>query len=146
MSDRLIDISVHIKRPLKEVFAAWTSAEEFASWFAPMATRKPDVEMEFVVGGRYAIVMPLPDGSVHTTAGVYQEIIPNESIVMTWHCDAFEDPESLVEVRFTASDSGTDIHLIHKTFDSDETCDAHRGGWETCLGGLGEYLNKSNGA
>ena len=105
-----------------------------------MASAKLDVEMEFVVGGRYSIVMPLPDGSVHTTVGVYQEIVPNETIVMTWRCDAFDDPESLVEVQFKAADGGTDIHVNHKTFESAETCDAHRGGWEACLAGLENYF------
>ena len=145
MSELLIDITVHINRPVNEVYDAWTSSDALASWFAPMATQKPEVAMEFVVGGRYSIEMPLPDGSVHTTTGVFREIVQNVAIVMTWHCDAFQDPESQVDVRFFESDGGTDIHLKHMTFDLAETCDAHRGGWEACLSELDKYLTTTSG-
>ena len=140
MTDLQIDITVHIARLPVDVFAAWSSAAALASWFAPMAERKPDVEMDFRVGGAYSIVMPLPDGSVHTTKGIFRDIVSNRKIVMTWRCDAFNDPESLVEVTFTRSGDGTDLRVRHWSFEASETCDAHRGGWEACLGALARLL------
>lgn len=140
MNDRLIDLTVHIRRPPSEVFAAWSTAKALAAWFAPMAVRRPDIEMDFSVGGHYSIEMHMPDGSVHTTRGVIREIVEDEKIVMTWHCDAFEDPETVVEVHFQPSGDGTDIHLLHRTFDTSQTCDAHRGGWQACLGELARQL------
>ena len=83
MSELLIDKFVHIRRPPATVFAAWSTAEALAKWFAPMAEQPPDVSMEFAVGGCYSIRMPLPDGSVHTTRGEFREIVPDEKIVMT---------------------------------------------------------------
>lgn len=140
MSDVRIDMKVFIERTPDVVFAAWSTAESLAGWFAPMAEQTPDVAMDFKVGGHYSIVMPLPDGSVHTTAGVFREIVPNEKIIMSWRCDAFADPESLVEVHFRKAGEGTELHLLHTDFDAETTCDAHRGGWEACLGQLVVFL------
>ena len=140
MNERAIDITVHIKREPADVFAAWSSAAALASWFAPMAERPPDVEMDFSPGGAYKIVMPLPDGSVHTTSGVFREIVAGEKIVMTWYCDAFDDPETMVEVSFVASGDGTDLRVQHRRFEAAETCTAHFGGWEACLGALSQKL------
>ena len=140
MSSLKIDMTVHIERSPAEVFSAWASAESLASWFAPMAEQLPDVSMDFVIGGQYSIVMPLPDGSVHTTKGMFRVIVPNERIIMTWQCDAFTDPESLVDVTFTPSGGGTDVHLVHQSFESAETCEAHSGGWQACLGQLAVWL------
>ncbi len=142
MSKLLIDTFVHIRRPPATVFAAWSTAEALAKWFAPMAEQPPDVSMEFAVGGCYSIRMPLPDGSVHRTRGEFREIVPDEKIVMTWHCDAFADPESLVEVVFNAVPGGTDLRLVHKRFESPDTCAAHRGGWDACLAALVEFAEK----
>lgn len=144
MNPLAIDMTVFIDRPAEDVFAAWSTAEAFASWFAPMANQVPDVTWDFAVGGSYSIVMPLPDNSVHTTSGKFQEIVENARIVMTWRCDAFADPESLVEVDFRQKGDGTEIHLRHQTFDETSTCDAHRGGWDMCLAQLAEVLTKRN--
>ena len=60
---------------------------------------------------------------------------------MSWRCDVFEDPESVVTVIFNDSDGGTDLCLIHETFATEDTCKAHRGGWDECLGELVIQLN-----
>ena len=93
-----IEMKVDIARSPQAVFSAWASADALAAWFAPMAVRRPDVTMDFRIGGTYSIAMELPDGSVHTTTGEFQDIVPAARIVMTWHCDAFPDPASLVTV------------------------------------------------
>lgn len=144
MTERRIDITIHIKQPRAVVFAAWSSAEAFASWFAPMAESRPVVQMDFRVEGAYCIEMPMPDGSVHTTRGVYETIVANEKIVMTWRCDAFPDPESRVVVTFHDADGGTDIHLVQEPFDNDSTCVAHMGGWQLCLAQLQRWLDDAS--
>jgi uncharacterized protein YndB with AHSA1/START domain len=107
-----------------------------------MAVENLDVSMDFSVGGQYSIAMPLPDGSVHTTSGRFMEITLNQKIVMTWRCDAFDDPESVVEVSFTVAGAGTDLRLLHKRFESADTCANHRMGWEACLGNLRQLLER----
>ncbi|MCG8433223.1 MAG: SRPBCC domain-containing protein [Gammaproteobacteria bacterium] len=132
--------TVLIQKSVQEVFAAWATASEVENWFAPMAIVKPTVEWNFIVGGKYRIVMELGDGHVHTTIGEFKEIILNEKIVFTWICDAFPDPETLVTVTFRASGSGTEVDLMHERFIQEESRDNHLQGWIACLDGLQKYL------
>jgi uncharacterized protein YndB with AHSA1/START domain len=137
-----IEMQVDIERPVAAVFAAWSSSEGLASWFAPMAIAKPLVEMDFVIDGRYRIEMHLPDGVIFTTRGEFRDIVRDRKIVMTWHCDAFPDPASLVTVDFSPTPAGTRVALVHEQFESGATRDDHRHGWEACLAELARVLNE----
>lgn len=145
MNDQRIEMTVRIEKPPAEVFSAWASADALALWFAPMAEVQPTVTMDFRTGGAYTIVMPLPDGSVHTTSGMFREIVPGRKIVMSWRCDAFPDAESIVRVQFQPAHGGTNLHLVHEQFENTDTCRAHRDGWEACLGELMRQLETARG-
>lgn len=135
-----LEEQIHIDKSITEVFLAWSTADSLAEWFAPMAVVKPDVDLEFRAGGQYCIRMELPGDQVFTTAGVFEEIVANEKIVMTWRCDAFPDPATLVTVLFHPSESGTTVKVIHENFESDDTCTNHKHGWELCLAKLKALL------
>jgi uncharacterized protein YndB with AHSA1/START domain len=128
-----LEAETRISRPPQAVFAAWSTAEALARWFAPMAVVPPIVELDFRQGGRYSIRMTLPNDKVFVTAGVFQQIVTNERIVMTWRCDAFADAESLVTVMFIADGEDTVVKVTHERFESPDTRDNHRHGWELCL-------------
>ena len=83
MTGKRIEVTVHIDCPREKAFMAWASADALARWFAPKSSLRPVVQMNFVVDGRYSIVMPRTDGTVHTTAGHFQEIVPNKKIILT---------------------------------------------------------------
>lgn len=99
-------------------------------------------EVDLRPGGRYRVGMKTPDGKVHTTTGVYQEIQPPERLVMTWK---WEDPdalETLVTVEFRAIGNDTELVLRHDRFADAKRRDGHLGGWEGCLGNLVQYFAK----
>ena len=131
-----LEEEIHIDKQPEEVFLAWTTADALAEWFAPMAVIKPNVELDFRDGGQYSIRMSLPDDQVFTTVGVFEEIVTNEKIVMTWRCDAFPDPSTMVTVLFLAHETGTTVKVSHERFESDDTCANHKHGWELCLAEL----------
>lgn len=131
---------IDVHRPVDQVFRAWSTAESLANWFAPMAIAKPTVDWEFIVGGHYSIQMRLPGDQVFMTVGAFQEIVTNEKIVMTWHCDAFPDAATLVTVLFQQSATGTTVRVLHEKFESSDTCSNHKHGWELCLGKLRTLL------
>jgi uncharacterized protein YndB with AHSA1/START domain len=139
-----LEEQVHIAKPVQDVFAAWSTAESLADWFAPMAIARPAVELDFREGGEYSIRMPLPDDQVFTTSGVFMEIDTDAKIVMTWRCDAFPDPKTLVTVHFEADREGTIVRVIHENFTNDSTCNNHKHGWELCLGKLKMTLEESS--
>lgn len=140
-----LEEEIHIERPVDIVFRAWSTADALADWFAPMAVERPDVELDFRQSGHYAIRMRLPGGQVFTTAGVFEEIVPNRRIVMTWRCDAFPDPTTRVTVRFIEDGAGTIVKVLHENFENADTCTNHSHGWELCLAELQSVLERSEG-
>lgn len=108
-----------------------------------MAESRPAIAMDFRVGGDYRIEICLPDGEELTTCGVFREIILDKKIVMTWHCDAFADPESIVTVEFSKSSAGTLVQLTHEYLESEATRDNHTYGWIACLDELQNVLEAS---
>lgn len=140
MTAHRIEERIDIARPVEEVFAAWTTASALAQWFAPMAVTTPTVKLDFRVGGRYSIRMLLPDEQVFTTSGTFRQIEPNEKIVMTWRCDAFPDPETVVTVRFRPHGDGTTVSVLHERFENEPTQANHRQGWVLCLDRLRAVL------
>lgn len=131
-----LEEKIHIDKPVDDVFAAWSTAGALANWFAPMAIIKPNVDLDFRNGGHYSIRMVLPGDLVFTTAGTFKEIVVNEKIVMTWRCDAFPDPATLVTVLFLPDATGTTVEVLHEHFESGDTCANHKHGWELCLAKL----------
>jgi uncharacterized protein YndB with AHSA1/START domain len=131
-----LEEEIHIEKPPAEVFRAWSTAESMADWFAPMAVVKPSVELDFREGGRYSIQMTLPDNQIFTTAGIFRKIITNKKIVMTWRCDAFPDPATLVTAIFLQDETGTTVKVLHENFEIDDTCANHKHGWQLCLANL----------
>lgn len=128
-----VEESVQINRPLPEVFKRWSSAQALATWFAPMATRPPHVTMDFREGGAFSIEMDLGDGGVHVTTGQFLEIVQDKRIAMAWHCDAWDDPSSHVEVTFDEGEEGTVVHVRHSKITSQPARDGQLFGWQSCL-------------
>jgi uncharacterized protein YndB with AHSA1/START domain len=63
------------------VFAAWAQPESKARWFLEADA---EFELDFRVGGREFSRGALPDGSVYTFEGRYQDIVPDERIVYAY--------------------------------------------------------------
>lgn len=67
------------------VFAAYADPKLKARWFNGPEEWGPDEHsMDFRVGGRETSVGGPKGGPVHAMNGIYQDIVPNERIVMTY--------------------------------------------------------------
>ena len=130
--------SVQVRRTFnataQRVFAAWTTAEALKRWHAPAEAVVEAATVDFRVGGRYAVHMRGPDGSLHIVTGEYREIDPPRRIVLTWQWHTPQPgEESLVIVEFHANDAGTEIVLTHQGLTTEQSRDGHRFGWVSCL-------------
>lgn len=147
MSQRIVEESVRIERVVHDVFGAWSSGSAIATWFAPMAIRPPMVDLSFEVGGSYRIEMDLGPGGIHLTEGRFLEIAKDERIRMTWRCDAWDDPPSVVEVTFTPDGEDTIVHVRHAEISSSDALEGQIFGWQGCLAQLRTVLlNTPQGA
>jgi len=139
---RRVELTRVIRAKRARVFEAWTNPEIIGKWLPPgnMIGGKNSIDLR--VGGRYRVEMKggmevhnaerelEKDDPVVTGEGVYRKIVPNERLVYTWAGSWNPAEETLVTVTFRDVDSGTEIHLVHEGFTSDQSLAAHKSGWE----------------
>jgi uncharacterized protein YndB with AHSA1/START domain len=128
--------------PRELVFAVWTQPEHLMHWWGPKTFTPIGVEQDFRVGGTYRYGMKSAEGREIWKTGVYQEIVPNERIVMTfkWEDGAW-GVDNVVTVTFTPMASGRTLLRFHQSpFKTVEARDSHVQGWTSLLEKLNTYL------
>jgi uncharacterized protein YndB with AHSA1/START domain len=96
------------------VFAAWASPAAKGRWFSgPDEWEKSNHELDFRVGGRERVSGGPKGGPVHVYEARYQDIVPNERIILSYdmHLDDIRISVSLATVEFKPV--GTRTRLIY---------------------------------
>lgn len=136
------ELSLRIERFFEatpeEVFDAWTDPEVLRRWWAvDPAGRTPVAEVDLRVGGRYRLSMEHPDGTRHTVAGEYREILRPTRLVYSWCWEQDDgrpdDQVSTVTVELRGEGERTKLVLEHTDLASAESRDRHAQGWSACL-------------
>ncbi len=92
------------------VFAAWATPEAKGRWFVgPDAWEKSDHELDFRVGGRERVSGGPPGGPAHIYNALYQDIVPDQRIILSYemHLDERRISLSLATVEFMPEGAGT---------------------------------------
>jgi uncharacterized protein YndB with AHSA1/START domain len=137
-----LEVRRRLKAKPERVYQAWTEAETLTRWFAPNEQVTTVVTaLDLRVGGRYRIEMHLPDGSVPTVTGTYEELSPPHRLAFTWRWEASADmPDTLVTIDLIADGDETELVLRHTRFDTEESRDRHQQGWDGCCNRLPNVL------
>ena len=138
-----VTLSHHAEAPIERVFRAFTDAGELKRWFGPGSMVIKSVEMDSRVGGAYRIEMQSPDGEIFTVKGEIRQLSEPHTIVYTWSWeeeDGAEEHESLVSIKLSSAEGGTDIELVHTQLASDESAQRHSEGWVSTFNELDRYL------
>lgn len=136
-----IDIPVGPER----VFRALTTDETEKWWGAPDTYRVTKWASELRVGGRWSLIVVLPDGSLFPSNGTYLEVEPPHRLVLTRRYD-FDYPElgrrdTKVSYRLDAISPGTRVTVRQDGFDGLRVAaDHHADGWMGFLQYLADYL------
>ena len=96
--------------PPARVFAAFADAKSKARWFiGPAEWVKSNLKLDFKVGGRESVSGGPPGGPVHSYDALYQDIVPNERIVLTYamYMDKTRISVSLGTTEFKPAGPGT---------------------------------------
>jgi uncharacterized protein YndB with AHSA1/START domain len=130
--------------PRSLVFKAWTDPVMQAQWMGPRGFTSRILTSAKGVGDTYRYYMRDPDGGDHWQQGVVREMREPELLVFTmaWaneHGQATR-PETLVRLTFEDLGGRTRLTLHQTGFETVSARDEHRGGWNSSLNCLGEYL------
>jgi uncharacterized protein YndB with AHSA1/START domain len=143
-ADRVLEITRVYKAPRKLVYAAITAREHIARWMAPNGFTMPVCEGDLRVGGKWRCCMVSPEGKEIWLGGVYTEVVPDRKVVCThaWDDDNGKPGhETLLTIELDDADGGTKLTLHQAVFDSRESREGHRDGWNECLDKLGVVLD-----
>jgi uncharacterized protein YndB with AHSA1/START domain len=151
--------------PRERVWQAWTDPQLVSRWWGPEHFTAPTVRIDLKVGGKYVWSMRGPAGPQWDkemfNAGVFQEIVPNERLVLTQYMsdedgnqiDASkygQPPDFPAEFTITVTfeeigDGGTRLAIVYPKPESAAQFQAMlksgmKEGWETSLNKLAEAL------
>jgi len=142
-ADRTLIIERVFKASPEKVFKAWTDPAILVKWWGPEGFETPECEMEVRAGGAWRTTMVSPKGDSHTVSGVYREISSPSRLVMTWgwEQDGNRGHETVVEITFEPSGSGTKMRLVQSVFESVNARDMHSQGWTSTFNDLERFLN-----
>jgi glutathione S-transferase len=91
------------------------------------------------VGGRYKIIMHLPDGRDFVTVGEIKAYDPPRMFSMSWGAEGAEDL-SLLTVSLRDVGGKTELTLRHEGFPDAAMRDLHQEGWSTALNKLRAHV------
>lgn len=138
--------SLTLKRQMKaspaRIFKAWTDPAKLVHWWGPHDTEEGSVEAEtdLRVGGAYRIRFKTTDGRQHDASGVYQEIVPNETLVMTWAW--LEGEQTLLTVTLRGEEGGTMLTLTHADLADGAAVASHNAGWNGAIDKLERFVTR----
>lgn len=104
-SDAIIGTERVLAFPPAQVFAAFQQPEQLAQWWGPNGFSNTFEQFEFAPGGRWVFVMHGPNGAAYPNESVFQQIVPDEKIVIH-HSSA---PRFTLTVTLTPHGNGTHI-------------------------------------
>lgn len=130
-----------LQAPAQEVFKAWTDPALLNRWMSTPGSATTSWEVDARVGGRYRMETKTPDGQVHVTTGVYQELEPGRKLVQTWVYEGpfpdFIGSETLLTVELRELEPGlTELTLKHERLPSEAYKSSVTQGWTGLLGNL----------
>ncbi len=138
----VLRLSRSFAAPRDRVFRAFTAPSQLVRWWGPKGFTVPACTLDVRAGGAWRTVMRSPEGKDHIVSGVYREITPPARLVFTW---AWEEEgarghETVITIELFETPGGTRLELTHERFETEDSRNAHRDGWSSCLDCLEQAL------
>jgi uncharacterized protein YndB with AHSA1/START domain len=134
-----LQVTQFISGKREKVFTAWTDQTFVNRWLCPEECRVTYNEADVHVGGKYRESMKCGN-DIHTIHGVYRDIVPNEKLVFTHQWEEPDPTKTVVAVKFTDKNGGTEVTLSQHGFIDASTAKGHEEGWASALRNLAKQF------
>jgi uncharacterized protein YndB with AHSA1/START domain len=146
--DRVLVITRTFDAPRELVFKAWTEPERQVQWLGPQGFTGKILKSATKPGDAYRYYMRDPQGGDHWQQGILRELVEPQRLALTYEWANEQGqatrPETLVTVTFEDLGGKTRLTLRQELFESVAARDDHRGGWNSSLDRLGNYLSAAH--
>jgi len=145
--ERVLSMAHTFDAPIERVFAAWTEPAQFMEWFGPHGMTNTHCELDVRVGGMWQL-QGEGLGTRRAVSGKYLEIEPPRRLVFTWAWHETGDlaspreHETVVELRFRAVDTSTEMTLTQSSFRDATGTRNHEWGWTGSFEKLDAFLRR----
>ena len=132
--------------PRALIWKAWTDAELVSQWWGPRGMKTRVDELDLRPGGSWRYVMVGPDGSEYPQNGVFREIVPPETIVMSAEFPYAPDDPAEVVLTYHFDDLGDKtkltMRIAHPSAEERRKQEAMGvvEGWRSNFDSLDDYL------
>ncbi len=134
--------------PRPVVFDAWTDSKQMSQWFGPRGYTSV-CEVDAKPGGAIRVEMRAPDGTVHSSRGVFEDVRKPERLVFTMGV-AGADGALLFEVLNTVTfeeHAGktkvtVDARVLKSSPGAEQFLRGMEEGWKQTLDRLGEHVER----
>ena len=139
--DEVLRISRYFEVPPALLFKLWADPAHRVRWWGPTGMALSLCEVDFRVGGAWAVTMKAESGYEHPVHGVFIEIEDPTRLCFTYINDA-DGHEMLVEMDFAGEGTGTRMEFVQAPFLNVAERDGHDFGWNSTLSMLATYGTK----
>ena len=134
-----------VDAPIARVFRAWSDPSMARRWSWGPEFDTVSIDLNCQTGGIWRQhVHDRKTGENWFFDGVFQEVVPNEKLVHTFHFTndrGYDEPPSLVTVEFAARGNTTEIVLTHTQLAESKVKETNTG-WEEIFDVMKDLLNE----
>ncbi len=137
--ENTITITKTFSAPVAKVWQAWTDPALFIKWFGPGESSANAKTYEVREGVAYEVDVVEPNGAIHTTTGVFEQVVPEARLVFTWLIADLPMDTSRITVTFQSVGEETVVTLEQENLSVDHQ-EIHRLGWTSAFTKLAGLL------
>lgn len=142
----VLEMSRRFSASRERLFDAFSRFESMSLWFGPHGCHVSEGHLDFVVGGRYRMVIQSEENESTAVGGVFKEVIPPAKLVFSWQWEPRGDlcsDEMEVTLEFIElGPDASELHLRQILVPDKDTTEHHGWGWTETFERLAEVVEE----